>query len=213
MPSVPPVPPSSRGAPPSSRGGPPSSRGGGRGSIKGTVLVSRLAFLRGQRGGNGVDAVIALLPEDDQHVLSSPILPFGWYSFDLYCRLDAAIAEVMGQGKNIFRVLGAASAKDNLTGDHRRFVQGRDPHALLRNSASIYKLYYDTGERIYERTGDRSALLRTTGGRAYSSSDCLTVVGWHEKAIEMCGGKDVRVTETVCRSRGGPSCDYVCEWQ
>ena len=177
------------------------------------MIVSRLAFLRGQRGGNGVDAVIARLPDEDQRILSNPILPFGWYSFDLYCRLDVAIADVMDQGKGIFRVLGAASARDNLNGDHKRFLQGRDPHALLRNSAAIYKLYYDSGDRTYERTGDRSALLRTTGGRAFSSTDCLTVVGWHEKAIEMCGGKNVRVAEMSCRSRGQQACVYACEWE
>ncbi len=192
---------------------PPSSRGGPRGSIKGTVLVSRLAFVRGQRGGVGVDAVIARLPEDDQRIFQNPIMPFGWYSFDLYSRLDAAIAEVLDQGKGIFRVLGAVSAKDNLSGDHKRFLQGRDPHGLLRNAASLYKLYYDTGERTYERTGDKTAILRTIGGRAYSAADCLTVVGWHEKAIEMCGGLSPRVTETSCRARGASLCEYLCEWE
>ena len=201
------------GAPPSSRGAPPpSSRGGARGCIKGTVLVSRLAFVRGQRGSVGVDEVIRRLREEDQPTFTNAILPFGWYSFELYSRLDAAIAEVMDQGKGIFRVLGAVSARDNLGGDHKRFLQGRDPHGLLRNAASLYKLYYDTGERTYERTGDRTAILRTSGGRAFSAADCLTVVGWHEKAIEMCGGQSPRVTETSCRARGAVVCEYLCEW-
>ena len=193
---------------------PPSSRGSGmRGSIKGTVLVSRLAFVRGQRGSIGVEAVRNRLPDEDQRVLSNPIMPFGWYPFELATRLDAAIAEVMDQGKGIFRTLGAVSARDNLSADHKRFVAGRDPHGLLRNAASIYKLYYDTGERTYERTGDKSAVLRTLQSRTFSAADCLTVVGWHEKAIEMCGGQAVRVTEPQCRARGGKLCEYVCEWE
>lgn len=177
------------------------------------MLVSRLAFVRGQRGTVGVTAVLGRLREDDQQVFANAILPFGWYSFDLYCRLDAAIAEVMDQGKGIFRVLGAVSARDNLSGDHKRFVQGRDPHTLLRNTTSLYKLYYDTGERTYERTGEKTAILRTTGGRAFSAADCLTVVGWHEKAIEMCGGQSPRVTEVSCRARGASICEYLCEWE
>ncbi len=192
---------------------PPSSRSGTRGSVKGTVLVSRLAFVRGQRGGNGVDAVLAKLPDEERRVLSSTIMPFGWYTFELATRLDAAIAEVMDQGKGIFRALGAASARDNLSADHKRFVAGRDPHGLLRNAASIYRLYYDTGERTYERAGDKCAVLRTLQSRTYSAADCLTVVGWHEKAIEMCGGQQVRVNETLCRARGSKMCEYVCEWE
>jgi len=158
------------------------------------------------------EAEFRRLREEDQPTFTNAILPFGWYSFELYSRLDAAIAEVMDQGKGIFRVLGAVSARDNLGGDHKRFLQGRDPHGLLRNAASLYKLYYDTGERTYERTGDRTAILRTSGGRAFSAADCLTVVGWHEKAIEMCGGQSPRVTETSCRARGAVVCEYLCEW-
>jgi len=38
------------------------------------------------------------------------------------------------------------------------------------------------------------------------------VVGWHRKAIEMCGATNVRVTETKCRAKGAELCEYVCEW-
>src|SRR5262249_53456166 len=128
-------------------------------------------------------------------------------------RLDAAIAAVMDQGESIFRILGARSAADNLGTDHRRYVQHKDPHGLLKHAASIYRLYYDTGERTYERTGEKKAILRTQLSRTFSPADCLTIVGWHEKAIEMCGGTSVRVVETQCRARGGKLCEYVCEWE
>ena len=36
---------------------------------------------------------------------------------------------------------------------------------------------------------------------------------WHRKAIEMCGAKNVRVTETKCRAKGAELCEYVCEWE
>ena len=44
-------------------------------------------------------------------------------------------------------------------------------------------------------------------------TDCLTVVGWYEKAIEMCGATNAKVTETKCRARGDDVCEYLCEWQ
>jgi len=37
-------------------------------------------------------------------------------------------------------------------------------------------------------------------------------VGWHERAIELSGGSEVRVTETRCRTRGDAVCEYRCVW-
>ena len=92
-------------------------------------------------------------------------------------------------------------------------MDGKDPHGLLRHAASIHQAYYDTGHRTYERTGERSAVLRTHDCASFSRPECLTNVGWHRKAIEICGGKNPRVTDPECRARGDSVCTYVCEWE
>src|SRR5262245_36759592 len=129
---------------------------GTRGSIKGVVLKSRLGFVRDSKGAAGLEGVLARLPAADRALLGS-LLPSSWYAFELNERLDQAIAQEMGQGDAIFTILGERSAADNLGASHRPFVDGRDPHGLLRHAASIHQAYYDTGYRTYERTGDRAA--------------------------------------------------------
>ncbi|HVS31365.1 MAG TPA: TIGR02265 family protein, partial [Thermoanaerobaculia bacterium] len=64
----------------------------------------------------------------------------------------------------------------------------------------------------YERVSDTKGVIRTFEANIVSRNDCLTVAGWHRKAIEICGGKNARVTETQCRARGAEICEYVCEW-
>lgn len=182
------------------------------GATKGVVILARLAFVD-ELGAKGRDAVMAALSPADRAILDDMVLPSSWYPFDLYERLDAAISRVVGSGDDLFRRLGEHSAAHNLGAAHRGYVRDRDPHGLLRQAPSIYRLYYDTGERSYERVSDTQALLRTVGSRTYSRTDCLTVVGWHTKAITMCGGRNVRVTEPLCRARGGSACEYVCEWE
>ena len=86
--------------------------------------------------------------------------------------------------------MGARSAEFNLGDTQKLFVQGRDPHGLLRSASAIYRLCYDTGSRTYHASGAHKAVLRTLQANAYSTWDCLTVVGWHEKAIELCGGRN-----------------------
>jgi hypothetical protein len=115
-----------------------------RGSIKGVVLKSRLGFVRDNKGEAGLRSVLARLPEADRATLDS-LLPSSWYPFEMGERLDKAIAQEMGRGNEIFTVLGERSAADNLGTSHRAFVDGKDPHGLLRHAASIHQAYYDTG--------------------------------------------------------------------
>ena len=39
-----------------------------------------------------------------------------------------------------------------------------------------------------------------------------TVVGWHRRALEMCGARSVRVVEDECRAKGGAVCRYKLSW-
>lgn len=185
---------------------------GSRGSIKGVVLRSRLAYVRAHMGETVVASVLARLPEPDQQELSR-VLPGSWYPFEIQERLDDAIAAEMGIGEKIFRLLGEQSARDNLASTHRAFVDAHDPHGLLQHAASIHEAYYDTGHRTYERLGDRSAVLRTSDCLSSSRAECLSNMGWHQAAIEICGGLRPRVTDPRCRARGDALCEYVCEWE
>jgi uncharacterized protein (TIGR02265 family) len=185
----------------------------GRGNTKGGVLVSRLNHLR-DRGGNAlVERVIARLSAGDQAILRGLVLPSAWYPFDLNERLDGAIVEILGGGDATYRALGRQSASDNLATTHKNYTRQRDPHALFRQAASMYRVYYDTGTRTYEMLGPKKACVRTMASRSFSRTDCLTIVGYFERAAEICGGATVRVNETLCRARGQEVCEYVIEWE
>jgi predicted hydrocarbon binding protein len=55
-------------------------------------------------------------------------------------------------------------------------------------------------------------VLTTRDAETFSVPDCLTVVGWHRRALEMCGAKQVRIVEEECRARGGTACRYRISW-
>ncbi len=180
--------------------------------IKGAVLKSRMAFVQELAGEEGVQRVLAGLPADDQAALKS-ILTIRWYPFDLGKRLDDAIVAVCGGGDSaFFKRLGAASADKNLGGPHKSFLTQGDPHGFLAKARVIYSLYYETGRREYERTGEKSAVLTTYEAETFSAPDCLTVVGWHERALAMCGVGGVKIVEEECRANGGAVCRYRVEW-
>lgn len=180
--------------------------------IKGSVVKSRLAFVEEQSGKEGVQRVLAALPEADRKVLAS-VLTVKWYPLDLGTRLDDAIVRVLGGGKpEYFERLGAASAEKNLTTVHKAFVTPGDPHAFLSRTPAIYSMYYEKGRREYQKTGGKSAVLTTHDAEVFSTPDCLTIIGWHRRALEMCGATGVRVVEDECRATGGAVCRYRLTW-
>jgi uncharacterized protein (TIGR02265 family) len=182
--------------------------------IKGTVLISRLNMIR-QHGGPGrVEEVLRRLSAEDQAVLRKLILPIGWYPLDLNLRLDAAIADVLSPDdhKRAFTDMGRASAEENLKGAQHVFVRHGEPQFLLSQAPQIYRFYYAVGSRSYEKTGPKSAVLRTFGAEHVTETDCLTIIGWHQRAIELSGGRAVRVTHPKCVALGAPHCEYHCHW-
>jgi uncharacterized protein (TIGR02265 family) len=182
--------------------------------VKGSIIVSRLRWLRDRGGDALVAKVLSRLPPDEAKRLGEQILHVVWYPLELNLALDEAIAEELSPGdkRKVFLDMGRASADMNLTGPHKAFVKVGDPHALLGMAPQIYRSYYETGRRTYEKTGPKSGVLRTFEAEDGTPADCLTVVGWHVRAIELCGGTEVRVLETKCRSRGDDCCEYRCEW-
>ncbi|ATB37081.1 hypothetical protein CYFUS_002502 [Cystobacter fuscus] len=181
--------------------------------IKGSVLISRLNLLARQPGTKRLE-VLQRLPLADRKVLDGVILPIGWYPMELNLRLDAAIAAVLSprDRTKAFVDMGRASAEENLKGPHHVFLRQGDPHFLLSHAQEIYRLYYAVGLRSYERTGPNSGALRTLGAESVTEADCLTIIGWYQRAIELSGGSDVRVDHTKCRARGNDCCEYLCAW-
>jgi len=183
-------------------------------SIKGSILRTRLALVEELAPGDGQKRVLARLTRQDAEVLTS-LLASAWYPFDLGQRLDEAIVQELGGGRtDFFEKLGEASADKNLGagGVHRGFLVPGDPHAFLAKAPLIYSYYYNEGCRDYEKTGDREAVLTTRDAGTFSAPDCLTVVGWHRRALAMCGAQSPRVVEEECRAKGGAVCRYRLSW-
>jgi uncharacterized protein (TIGR02265 family) len=137
-----------------------------------------------------------------------------WYPFEVGKRLDESIVRTLGQGRrDFFLRLGQASADRNLTTVHKAFLVAGDPHAFLAKAPQVYALYYDKGRREYQRTGDHEGVLTTHDAETFSAPDCLTIIGWHRRALEMCGATDVQIVEEECRALGGAVCRYRVTWK
>lgn len=182
--------------------------------IKGSILTSRLEYLKGRFGERSVEAVLASLPNGDQVVLRKSINPAGWYHFQTGQRLDEAIVKVVGQGNaKLFEEMGASSAEQSLSGVQKFYLDPGNPQGFMLRAPLIYHVYYDKGWRDYRATGPTSGVMTTYQAETYSAEDCLTVIGWYKQALRMCGAMDVEIIEDSCRARGGEFCRYLVRWK
>jgi uncharacterized protein (TIGR02265 family) len=183
-------------------------------TVGGNILLARHAFVKAKGGEQLWQRVLSHLPAEDQKLLRRTLLVTSSYPLELNLRLDEAIARELhpGEPERAFLEMGQSSAEVNLRGPHKPFLRQADPHYLLSFTEMIYAYYYNEGRRTYEKTGPTSATLTTHDAPPATPGDCLTVVGWHQRAIELSGGKNVKVVETRCRSKGDTVCEYRCSW-
>ena len=183
-------------------------------TVGGNIILARRAFVV-DRGGQALwDRILAKLPEAYSAQLQRTLLVTSRYPLEIGLRLDEAIAAELypGEPERAFLELGRASADLNLGGPHKAFVRKGDPHHLLSFTETIYSYYYGEGRRTYAKTGPTSAVLTTYDAPPSTPADCLTVVGWHGRALELSGAREVKVVEVLCRSRGDAQCEYHLSW-
>ena len=181
--------------------------------IKGAVLKARLTFVEQNWGKPALDNVLGSLSREDQEALRV-VLTVKWYPFEVGERLDAAIVKELGGGRTeVFERLGAASADANLATLHKGFLTPGRPHVFLGKAPQIYGFYYETGRRTYEQTGENSGVMTTYDAETFSAPDCLSVIGWYKRALELCGAQGISIEEDECRARGGSVCRYQVRWQ
>lgn len=182
--------------------------------VKGAVILSRREFVRSEFGDDAWDRVLDKLPEATGKQLRGIVLSASWYPFQVNEELDKAIVDILGGGdRNIFKKIGACSARENLGGPHSGFLSPGDPERFLAQTGRIYSFYYDVGHREYESTGPNSGVITTYEAETFSENDCLTVIGWYEEALKMCGAKRVVMVEEDCRARGDAHCRYRLTWE
>lgn len=186
------------------------------GKVKGTLLVARMKFLR-SRGQAEYDRVVKRLSAEDQEVLRAMLLPSSWYPAGVLLRLEMTAAAILSKGdrRQLLREMGRFTAETNLapTGIHRPFVRENQPHFLLENLPRLYGAQHSSGNRTFEKTGATSAIIRHYDVGEAEPDDCLTTLGWLQRAVEISGGTAVAVEEYQCRGRGAPHCEFRVSWR
>jgi len=169
-------------------------------------LRSRLAFVEEQAGSDGLRRVLESLPAADQAACVESSQALGILRAGVPPRRSDRSG---GRGRE--GGLLPESGR-SLGGEKPRWrPQGlpgtRRSSRLSAPDTDHLFLLLRRGAQEYSRPGRRRASSRLEA-ETFSASDCLTVVGWHRKALEMCGASNAASRSWSARARGAAVCRY-----
>ncbi len=182
----------------------------GKASVRGSMLQAHLSFLKRP---DAAAAVRPLVDAETQQILGRQILPIDWITLKSLVQVDRAIAKLTGgDPEKVFAELGRHSARLNLGGVYRSFVQG-EPHKFFTDMSLLHTRFQSFGVSRYEKTGESSGLMRLEEYPEFSPVFCSSGAGYYEESRRMlrCPGP-IQVAETSCQCAGDPACLFTLSW-
>jgi hypothetical protein len=183
--------------------------------VKGTVLRTRLEFLKERFGPEAPGSVLGALSDAERRLVGS-VLPASWIPFALLTRIDAEIVGRYGDGNaELCREIGAYSAHRNLATVYRTFVEqaGGDPLRLMESLSALHATFHDWGSVRTLRVADRLCRVEADYKGAATRANCLAAVGFYGEALRQLPISASQVLERACQVSKAPLCVYEITWE
>jgi hypothetical protein len=183
--------------------------------VKGTMLRTRLDFLRERYGPEAPPAVLGALDAEERRLVQSA-LPGSWLPFSLVNHIDDEIVRRYGDGNaELCRDMGAFSAHRTLATVYRMFVEqaGGEPLRLMEGMSALHSTFYDWGSMRATRSGERRCRVESDYKGGATRANCLAAVGFYGEALRQLAVRGAQVRELGCQALGAPVCLYEVSWE
>ncbi len=182
--------------------------------MKGSALASRVLWVQLGHGAAGMAKLREAATPPLAATLDAGVEKARWYPLRQFYELNLLIDRLFGAGDlSLIKELGRHGADANLTTIYRLFYKVGTTHWILGRAVRLWSAHYDSGYLEVLTRGVRSALLRIHSFALPDRVHCLSVIGWCERSIELSGGHQVSVAETLCRTRGDQLCQLDVTWE
>jgi hypothetical protein len=182
-------------------------------NVKGSALTSRILWVELQQGQKGMERLLAQLTPELRREIETGLSKAKWYPFEHFVELNLTIDRLFGKGDlGLIHELGRYGADANLTTIYRLFYKVGTVQWILGRAVRLWSAHYDTGFLEVATRGPKAAVLRIRGFASPHHVHCMSVTGWAQRSIELSGGKNVKIDETRCRTKGDELCQLETTW-
>jgi hypothetical protein len=182
--------------------------------VKGTAVVPMPAFVKKNFQEDGYQKWLNALPPDVREAFERTIMPSSWYDFQKFAVLPTmAICDLFyGGGLQGAYELGKYSAEYALVGIYKVFVQLGSPDFIIKKSASILPKYYDPSTITVPVLEKGRAIIRITSFPEWHAAVEQRIAGWISRALEISGGRNVKVVVTSSFLKKQACTEYLLNW-
>jgi hypothetical protein len=180
--------------------------------IKGTSILDAVEAARKREGEQRMAQIMESLPPRLRQVFDNGILPTSYYSLDAFVAFLEAGFRLGGDDERILIKRTEAVVERQLTGLYRVFIKLGSPEFVVRRITTIHQTYF-TGIGIDVELRDGDARIRYTGFRAQHRLIEYVLIGFYQKALQICGARDVRAQVSVPLADDPPFCEVHVTWQ
>ena len=180
---------------------------------KGSVVRSTLAFVRAERGAEGVTQVLsALRPEVRLRLTAAE--PTEEVTFAFVRELWTAVDALLGASDTKWSErAGAFSIESAGVQFYGGILKKSNPTEFLTQSVSLFRLFYRPGdmEVVFAESG--AAVLRLVGFDAGTRLFCQRQTGGLRLALALAGGSAASARHVRCVTEGDAFCEWELTWQ
>ncbi len=181
--------------------------------VRGSVIKSIGEFVK-IRHTNEYGKWFDSLPERSQEIYNDSIATKEWYSLEdgIIIPTEKICELFFNDQRSGSWESGRFSAEYGLTGVYKVFVVVSTPNYLMKRASRILSTFYTPSEIIVAHNSSKDMILHFT--KFPSSSEIMEwrVGGWMEKALEICGCKNLKVDITKSMARGDKLIEYKITW-
>ena len=182
--------------------------------VKGTVLTSIDRFVKDNFPNKYKDWK-GKLSEESQKLYNESIMATQWYDVGPGVIEPTKLMGNMFYDYNVKKAAwesGDYSAKVALTGIYKVFILISTPAFMMARAGKIMSSFYD--QAIIQVVDNRSKGITLHMTEFPGASEILDyrIAGWMERALSICGCKELQTKVTKSIAKGDPYTEFVIDW-
>jgi hypothetical protein len=181
--------------------------------IKGSAVADMIRSVKTREGEQGFRALVALVDDPFRALFLGGIFDAAWYPLDAYVAFLAASLKYSGDDERVLIGRTEAVVEKQLQGLYRVFVRRRAPESIITRIVTIHRTYFNGVSVDFDLPTPGSAIVKYGGFEKHHRLLEYVLTGFYNKALELCGAKNVEVMVTVPIARGVRSCELSMTWR
>jgi hypothetical protein len=183
--------------------------------IKGTIISSIHTFVK-DKFSNRYQEWLQALPPASQQVLNSTVMASEWYDIENGLLAPTRQLAKMFYDGNLEKAsweMGRYSAEVGLTGIYKVFVLIATPQFIMKRGGKILSSFYHPSVLTTENERPKGVDIIIT---EFENSTVITesrIGGWMEKALEICGVKNITINKVKSLASGDEKTHYIVNWE